>query len=245
MRGKGSIYINGVFNLSWDLKRSKDPERAVTRSVVVGLWTMLVSFKNKPSRSQIDGAYAAQTPWRRFRADRNGSAAVEFSLIALISILLLTEALQAGLYFYTSAALERAVSKASRQIMTGNAQGLTATQFRTSYVCPVLATTNLSCTNVVTNIQTLSAAVSPGGFYPFVNAAQTALIKPVMDNTKTSFCVGSANSYVYVQAFYAMPVFSLIWRAVATTFNGASSFLIQSTAVFRNEPFQATATSSC
>jgi Flp pilus assembly protein TadG len=183
--------------------------------------------------------------WCRFAADRYGSAAVEFALIALVSILLLTEALQAGLYFYTSAALERAVSKASRQIMTGSVQGLSATQFRTTIVCPVIVSTNLSCANVVTNIQTVAEAISPDGFYKLVNAAQTALILPTMDNTKTNFCVGSTGSYVYVQVFYAMPVFSLIWRAVATTFNGASSFLIQSTAVFKNEPFQATTPSSC
>ncbi len=183
---------------------------------------------------------------RAFATAREASAAVEFGLIALVSLELLTEAMQAGLYFYTSAGLEHATSKAARQILTGNAsnQGLTAAQFRSNMICPALAAVNLSCGNMVSNIQTVSEDVYPNGFYQFVNNTQTTLIRPALDNSKTSYCIGAPGSYVFAQVLYAMPVFSPIWRVYATSFNGAPSFILQSTAAFRNEPFQ-TGSPSC
>lgn len=182
---------------------------------------------------------------RRFQRQRAGSAAVEFALIALVSLELLTEAMQAGLYFYTSAGVERATRMASRQILTGSVSGqsLTAAQFRSNVLCPAISATHLSCANLVTNVQTVSEDVAPGaGFYSLVNAAQTALKQPPLDNTQTSYCIGTDASYVFVQILYAMPVFSPLWRAFATNFNGAASYVVQSTAAFRNEPFQASTT---
>ena len=183
----------------------------------------------------------------RFLRHRKGSAAVEFGLIALASLELLTESMQAGLYFYTSAGLERATWKASRQILTGSVsgQGLTATQFRSNVMCPAISAMSLSCSNLITNVQTVSEGVSPNGFYSLVNATQTALTHPTLDNTQTSYCIGTDGSYVFVQVLYAMPVFSPFWRAFATSFNGSPSYIVQSTAAFRNEPFQAGTTTAC
>ncbi len=176
-----------------------------------------------------------------FGRAREASAAVEFGLIALFSLELLTEAMQAGLYFYTSASLEHATRTSVRQILTGNtsSQNLTAAQFRSNQVCPALAAVHLSCGNVISNIETLNEDVYPNGFYKFVNSAQTALVQPTLDNNKTAYCIGSPGSYVFVQILYGMPVFSPIWRTFATSFNGAPSYILQSTAAFRNEPYQA------
>ena len=183
----------------------------------------------------------------RFLRHRTGSAAVEFGLIGLASIELLTESMQAGLYFYTSAGVERATWTASRQILTGSVSGqaLTATQFRSNILCPAISAMSLSCSNLITNVQTVSEGVSPGGFYGLVNATQTGLIQPSLNNSQTSYCIGTDGSYVFVQILYAMPVFSPFWRAVATSFNGAPSYIIQSTAAFRNEPFQSGTAAAC
>ena len=174
-----------------------------------------------------------------FGRERKAAAAVEFALVALLALELLIEGMQAGMYFYTSAGVERATSKAVRQILTGavNSAGYTAVQFRANVLCPAISATNLSCSNVITNIQTVSEAVSPGGFYTLLNSSQTALTRPPLDNSQTIYCAGTSQSYVFVQILYAMPVFSPIWRAFATTFNGSPSFVVQSSAAFRNEPF--------
>ncbi len=44
--------------------------------------------------------------------------------------------------------------------------------------------------------------------------------------------------YVYLQVFYAMPLFGSVWLPVTTTtYNGQTVKLISSSAAFRNEPF--------
>ena len=134
--------------------------------------------------------------------DRSAVTAIEFAMVAPALVLLIVESLQIGLYFYTSASLEAATIAGARQILTGAvaSQGLTATQFRTQILCPSLPGT-MSCANVITNIQTVPEATSPAGFYSFVNASQTAIIQPAMDNTKTSFCAGTTGSYMYIQVY--------------------------------------------
>jgi Flp pilus assembly protein TadG len=175
-----------------------------------------------------------------FRRASAGSVAVEFAFVGALCIALVIETMQAGMFFYTSASLEMATTKAVRQIMTGavSSQGLTAAQFRTNLLCPLLPAV-MSCSNIVTNIRTVSEDVAPNGFYAFVNANQSAVVAPAMDNTQTSFCPGSTGSVVYAQIYYAMPVFSPTWRAFgATLWNGLTVHFVTSAAAFKNEPFQ-------
>lgn len=167
-------------------------------------------------------------------------------MVGLLCVELIIETMQAGLYFYTSASLEFATGKAVRQIMTGavSSQGLTAAQFRSNILCPYLPST-MPCANVITNINTVAEDVSPNGFYQFVNASQSAVNQPTMNNTQTSFCIGSTSSVVYAQVFFAMPLISPIWRAIATgSWNGSPAYFVPSASAFKNEPFQGS-TGSC
>lgn len=182
-----------------------------------------------------------------FRRDARGTVAIEFAIVGMACIGLIVETMQAGFYFYTSAALTNATAKAMRQVMTGavKQQGLTATQFRTQVLCPMLPAA-MPCSSVVTNIQSVAEDVSPNGFYQFVNAAQTAVTTPAMDNSKTSFCPGGSGTVIYAQVYYAMPVFSPAWKAAGTVnFNGVQSHLVPAAAVFKNEPFQSSTSSGC
>jgi hypothetical protein len=104
----------------------------------------------------------------------------------------------------------------------------------------------MQCSSVVTSIQSVSEDVQPNGFYQFVNASQTAVITPAMDNSKTTFCSGGAGTVIYAQVYYAMPVFSPTWSIIGTTtFNGLKSHLVSAAAVFKNEPFQSSTSSGC
>ncbi len=187
------------------------------------------------------------TRCRRFGRDARGSVAIEFAFVGMACIGLIVETMQTGFYFYTTAALSNATAKAMRQVLTGavSQQGLTAAQFRTQVLCPLLPAT-MPCSLVVTNIQSVSEDVSPNGFYQFVNSAQTAVTTPVMDNSKTTFCSGGSGTVIYAQVYYAMPVFSPAWKAAGTTmFNGVPSHLVSAAAVFKNEPFQSSTSSGC
>ena len=174
-----------------------------------------------------------------FRRDRRGSAAVEFAIVGLLAIEFVLETMQVGYYFYTSASLESATNKATRQIMTGavSAAGYTAAQFRSNVLCPLLPGA-MACGSVVTNIQSVSEDVAPNGFYAFVNASQSAVVMPTMNNAQTTFCSGSTGSVIYAQVYYAMPVFSPAWRALATTWNGNPVHFVTAASAFKNEPFQ-------
>jgi Flp pilus assembly protein TadG len=162
-------------------------------------------------------------------------------------LLLVVETMQIGVYFYTLASLDHATNFAARQVMTGavSSGGLTAAQFRTQILCPLLPG-SMSCSNIVTNIQNVPEAVSPAGFYTYVNANATAIISPTMDNNLTSFCPGNAGSYLYIQVYYAMPVISPIWYAVASvSWNGNTVHFVSAASAFKNEPFQSSSQPGC
>ncbi len=188
-----------------------------------------------------------KTAFERFGRERRGSTAVEFALIGCGLVLLVIGTMQVGLYLYVSAAMEAAVTKAMRQVMTGAASSgaMTADQFRTNVLCPLLPS-GLPCANVITNLVIVSQGTNPNGFYQFVNAAQSWIKPPTMDNTQTSFCTGTAGSVIYAQAYYAMPIIvPIVFSTVATQWQGKATYFVGAFAAFRNEPFQTTAQGAC
>lgn len=158
---------------------------------------------------------------------------------------------QVGLYFYFSTTLYYVTQKATRQILTGGVanQGLTAAQFRTQILCPLLPGT-MSCNNIITNIQVVPpwSGLTSGGFYTFTNIVNnnsnplgytmTGLTTPPMNNNQTNFCIGSPGSLVAAQVYYAMPLIGIPnMLANASVYNGNSVIFISATSVFKNEPF--------
>ncbi len=132
---------------------------------------------------------------RRFIAEQKAGVAVEFAMIGAPFLLMILEIFQSALFVYDSGMLNHATQAVARQILTGSVQNanLTATQFRTNLLCPLLPAA-MSCSNVIVNLQTFSEAEYPGGFYSFVNSTQTGIVIPPLDNTKTSFCPGKVPS---------------------------------------------------
>jgi len=179
---------------------------------------------------------------RSFIRGRRGATAVEFALVAVPFLAMMFEILQNGMFVYFSGALDQAAIGAARQIMTGSVQNqsLTAAQFRTQVLCPLLPAA-MSCNNIVVNLQTFSEGEYPAGFYSFVNSTQTGINLPPLNNAQTSFCPGGDGQYVYLQVFYAMPITTIGWLpVVTTTFNGSTVRLLSAAAAFKNEPYQAT-----
>ncbi|MGH6838576.1 MAG: TadE/TadG family type IV pilus assembly protein [Methylocella sp.] len=171
-------------------------------------------------------------------------AAVEFAMIGLPLTAILLEIFQSGLFVYESGMLNHATQAAARQVMVGGVQNqnLTAAQFSKNYLCSLLPVT-IPCGNVIVNLQTLSEAAYPGGFYNFVNGAQTALIIPPLDNSQTSFCPGGSGQYVYLEVIYPMPLIGPAWLPTAkTTYQGKTVQLVVATAAFKNEPYQSSYT---
>ena len=182
------------------------------------------------------------------------STAQEFAMLLPAFTGLVFMLAQVSLYFYYSTTLYYVTDKATRQILTGGVanQNLTAAQFRTNVLCPLLSGM-MSCNNIITNIQVVPDT-SGGASYWYsltnyqVNAASplgytvSALNNPPMNNNSTSFCIGAPGSIVATQVYYAMPVLGIPQMLGASTYNGQTVIFISATSVFKNEPFSTTYT---
>jgi Flp pilus assembly protein TadG len=195
---------------------------------------------------------------RRLVRERSGLAAVEFAVLLPMFAYLILMISQVGLYFYFSTTLYYVTDAATRQILTGSVAslGFTQAQYQNQILCPLLPG-SMSCNNVITNIQVVPpwSGATSGGFYSLTNIVtnpsspegytMTGLTTPSMNNSLTSFCIGTAGSIIIAQVYYAMPVIGIpAMLTNASTFNGRSVIFISATSVFKNEPFAAI-TSSC
>ena len=169
----------------------------------------------------------------------SGATAIEFAMVAPLMLLTIFEIMQGGIYVYVSAALDVATTKAARQIAVGNlgSSAATADGFRSSVLCPNLLP-GMACANIVSSLQTAKEGYYGGGYATFVKPDQTGLIEVAKDNAQTPYCSGAPRAYQYLQVFYAMPVFSPVWRAaLSTNWNGSQVAFVRAAAAFRNEPF--------
>ena len=175
----------------------------------------------------------------RFAGDARGGVAVEFAFVGALTIGLVVEALQGGLYLYQRSEIERVTALAARQVMIGAvaAAGLTAAQFLQQDVCANLRM-GMPCANVTVDLSAVSQATSPGGFYAYAN---TDMSGPVPMPSTGAYCAGSPGSVMYLRVSYRNVAISPAWRAFAsssgTTVGGAPAYSVTSYAAFRNEPF--------
>lgn len=168
-----------------------------------------------------------------------GSTAVEFALVSALLIPAILFIMLVGLILYSNQALDYATNKASRQIMIGAVQstGMSQAAFQT-LVCSYLPAA-FTCSNVIVNVQTTTEAAQPGGYYPFVNANQTALLIPALSNASAQFTPGVQGNYVYVQVVYPITFIPALLAPYlgGATYQGASAYLAVSTAAFQNEQY--------
>ena len=181
----------------------------------------------------------------RFLSASEATTAVEVGLLGLPFLSLIVGIVVIGFMAWSSSTLDFATQKAARQIMTGalQANGTTAPQFRSGVLCAYLPSPLFDCSKLVVNLTTIAESNEPTGWYDLVTANQSGLIRPVMDNAVTSFCLGAGNSYQVLQVLYPFPIY---FRLVATPAAlAANQFVVMSTLVFKNEPFQSSSSGTC
>jgi Flp pilus assembly protein TadG len=174
---------------------------------------------------------------RKFLRDERGAVAIEFALIAPMFLFMLIAIIELGLTLTTQATLDGATRVAARLIRTGqvNAAGdtlasfqnplcnsmsmfLSATSCQTSVIIDVVSTTGTSFSGLSFSACTLnSASPPPVGACPYVP--------------------GGAGDLVGVQVTYERP-FLIPWVGrLLSTAADSQHVKLQSTVVFRNEPF--------
>lgn len=171
---------------------------------------------------------------RRFIREQDGSAAVEFALIAVPFLALLFAILETALVFFASQTLEAAVSDASRLIMTGQAQtaGFSQADFKTQ-VCNRIAGLFDCSGGVYVDVKQYSSFSSVNSASPVTNGT--------FDTTRMAYVPGGPGCIEVVTLYYQWPIYVSLLGNNLSNLNGSKRLLV-ATSVFRNEPYSTSGT---
>lgn len=168
---------------------------------------------------------------RCFRHDRQGSAALEFALVAPLFFALLFAIVETALMFFASQVLETVTEDSARMIFTGQAQQLSYTQakFR-DYVCGQgQVAVMFDCNKISIDVRsynqsfgnvTINNQIDSSG--NFINDMQ--------------YNPGGAGDVVVVRLFYQWPIFVTNLGYNLANLSGGKRLLVAS-AAFKNEPY--------
>lgn len=166
---------------------------------------------------------------RAFFHCSRGATAVEFALVATPFLALLTALLQTSLVLFASRVLDEAVEQASRQILTGRALSMTASDFG-QLVCDN-AHAMFTCGDIMVNVQSYASFSGANALTPTLTFDSRGNV-----TNQWAFNVGKANEIVVVQVMYQWPIMlGPLGYNLSTLPNG--NRLMVSTAVFKNEPY--------
>lgn len=168
----------------------------------------------------------------RFKRNRNGSAMVQFALIAPLFFALLFAVIETAIIFFAGQAFETGLHDAARLVLTGQAKAssYTQAQFKTE-VCNRLSSM-FTCSNIYVEVQ---KQTNFAGFDPSAKPvdACAAFGTP-------AYGLGSPGDVMIVRAFYQWPLYVTGLGYYIGGVDGSSAKcgkrLLISTAVFRNEP---------
>ena len=166
---------------------------------------------------------------RRFRRNRQGSAAVEFALVAPVFFGLLFAIIELAMVFFASQVLETVTQDSARVIMTGQAQlaSFTQAQFKNLVCSKVVAL--FDCVNGISiDVQSYSAFSAVNVADP-IDAGKN-FVPP------NNYLPGGPGDIVVVRLFYQWPLLVTGLGFNVANLSG-SKRLLTATAAFQNEPY--------
>lgn len=180
---------------------------------------------SSPARTSLRNA------WRRFRRNRNGSAAVEFALVAPIFFALLFAIIETAIVFFASQVLETGVANTGRLIYTSQVQaaGTSQSSFKTSLCNSV--SVMFPCGSLYVDVRTYAAGTAITITDP-IDASGNFVNNFVYQPPSA----GDTSSTVVVRAFYQWPlIVTGLGYNIANIGRGtANSYrLLAATAAFR------------
>ncbi|MEE2923077.1 MAG: TadE/TadG family type IV pilus assembly protein [Pseudomonadota bacterium] len=162
--------------------------------------------------------------------DRRGIAAVEFALVSVPFFFLIFGLMEVCLVFIMASVLEHSLAEASRKIRTGQAQdsGFTKVEFRTE-VCSKFYNL-LNCDDhLYIDVRSLDNFSSADITTPLDEDGE-------IDDSDFRYDPGSANDVVAIRVLYEWKLLTP-WISAPLSNLPNNRHLLQSNAVFRNEPF--------
>lgn len=181
-------------------------------------------MRSRPSRLPAirRGFYA------RLMAARDGSAAVEFGMVALPFCMMLFAILELGLVFVTDSVLENAAIETGRLIRTGqaSAQNMTAAQFKTS-LCGRMSIFAPDCAARAT----VDVRVIP----QFAVTPPDPMAGGTFNAGVLTYANGNPGDLILVRVWYRQPLMTTFLSQGLSRMNDGAAMLTATTA-FRNEP---------
>lgn len=160
----------------------------------------------------------------------DGTAAVEFGLVAAPFLALTFAIMETAVIFFAGQSLETAVADSARLIMTGQAQtaGYGAAQFKNAVCAKIYGL--FDCQNgVYVDVKT------------YTSFSNMDMSNPVDANgnfvNNFTYQPGGPGDIVVVRLFYQWPVYVSLMGFNLQNMNGGKR-LLAATAAFRNEPYQ-------
>jgi Flp pilus assembly protein TadG len=170
---------------------------------------------------------------RRFVRRQDGTAAIEFAIVALPFLALTFAILETALVFFAGQTLEAAAADSGRLIMTGQAQtgGFDKAAFKTA-VCDHIYGL-FDCQNkMYVDVRTYSS------FSASTTAVNTSPIQNgKFDSSKVEYNAGGPGDIVVVTLYYEWPIYvTLLGNGLDDLTDG--NRLLVATSVFKNEPYE-------
>lgn len=165
------------------------------------------------------------------RARRDGSAAVEFAMVATPFFLMIFAVLELGLLFIVDSVLENAVVQASRVVRTGQAdvQNLSAAQFK-SAMCAEMSVFEGDCASrAEVDVRVLPEFSDGPPPSPINNG--------VLDTDDMEYDPGRPGDLMLVRVFYSQPLITPFMQEAVSRLDSGAAIISVATA-FRNEPYR-------
>ncbi len=168
----------------------------------------------------------------RFGRKNDGSAAIEFAIVAVPFFAILFAIIELAFVFWAGQVLETAVHDTSRLVMTGQAQkqNFDQARFKTELCARVFGL--FSCnTGMIIDVRTSGAFATANLGKPAFKA------NGQVDDTGFQYQTGGPGDIVVVRVMYEWPLFVRTFGLdLADTPSGKR--LLMSAVAFRNEPYQ-------
>jgi Flp pilus assembly protein TadG len=166
----------------------------------------------------------------RLARQQDGSAAVEFAMVAAPFIALLFAIVETSIVFFASQSLEAAAADSARLVMTGQAQsqGFDAAKYKAAVCAKIYAIFDCSGSMMV-DVRT------------FNNFSSVDTAKPVDANGNLNLSAqyqpGGPGDIVLVRLLYQYPVWVNLFGYSLSNVSGGKHLMI-ATSAFRNEPYK-------
>ncbi len=187
-------------------------------------------------RTGITGARKRSLTIRLF-ANKDGTAAIEFAIVAPVFMALMFSLFEVGWYFYANSIVDASVSDAARLIETGQLQKSTGTteqkkQAMFNAVCNVLQEFGDCSTRLTVEVQTYPDFATLAA----ANTPATCADAPEADRDAIPFSPGTELDIVRVRICF---IYTTVNPAIGVNVSegGTNKRRLISHAIFRSEPY--------